>query len=296
MKFIITAPQYTSKSVGVMALHDLCESLNNNGHTAAIIFFHNGSASEQNFEFAISNNPNHHKPNSNYYNFSTDYFGEVSDFLVNGVIIYPDLITGNPLNAKRTVRYVLNRNESNFTNDYILAFSKEFHQLPNYTLFRVIDIPFIHEKNSLNWRNRTLNATYIGKGSAFGACERIKNSILIERDWPRDKEQLGILLRQVKYFYTWDNVSGTNYDAVLCGCVPVFLSSYFCDKSLVDKMEPGKFPDISLYDSESEALIELNSNAITNSLTDMKNEMALLLASWEKKVQGFAVSCESYFG
>ena len=295
MKFLIAAPQYSPQSGGIMVLHDLCESLNKIGHTAAIVLFHNGNAVEQNFEFVISNNPSHHKPSVDFYKFSTEYNHEISDFLLNGIVIYPDLILGNPLNAKRTIRYILNTTNKKFENDYVLSFSKIFYDSPNFILYKVFENPYIHDAGARPWEARTLNATYIGKGSTFGPCETIKNSILIERDWPKSKEQLGILLRQVKFFYTWDNVSATNYDAVLCGCVPVLLSNYSIDKQKIDTMEPGKFPQIDLENRDLNGDINIDMNHLSETLSTMKREIKYLSTSWNERVVEFALHCEQYF-
>jgi hypothetical protein len=56
---------------------------------------------------------------------------------------------------------------------------------------------------------------------AFGECFRIQGSVLIERNWPADKESLSIMLRNTRYFYTWDTISQTNLDALYCGAIPV---------------------------------------------------------------------------
>lgn len=295
MKFLIAAPQYLPQSGGVMVLHDLCETLNAIGHTAALVFFHNGNATEQNFEFSISNNSIHHKPSIDYYKFSTEYGNEISEFLKDGIVIYPDLISGNPLNAQRTVRYVLNKNKNTFHNDYILSFSKIFHESSNFNLFRIFRNPFIHDVGSLPWTERNLNATYIGKGSSFGDCSRIKNSILIERDWPKDKEQLGLLLRQVKFFYTWDSVSATNYDAVISGCVPIFLSNSPIGKNMVDEMEPGMFPAINYSETDSSMPDGIDTNFISETLSKMKNTINSLSDKWDLRVGEFASHCENFF-
>ncbi len=295
MKYLIVAPQYTNRSGGVMVLHDLCEALNKIGHTAAIIFLHNGNALEQNFEFVISNNAQLHKPGINFYKFKQDYSDELSEFLVDGITIYPDLIHKNPLNAMKTVRYILNFNNISFPEDYILSFSKAYYKKYNSVLYKVFENEYMNEENSAHWTNRTLNATYIGKGAAFGECHVIKNSILIERDWPKNKEQLRILLRQVKFFFSWDNVSQTNYDAIMCGCVPVLMSDYSASKSMVAQMEPGEFPKVSLVLNGENVSLDYCENDVMSSLEKMKRTMESYSQNWEKNVLSFANDCEGYF-
>jgi hypothetical protein len=68
-----------------------------------------------------------------------------------------------------------------------------------------------------------MDCTYIGKGVKFGDCFKVPGSVGIERNWPSDKEGLAMMLRNTRYFYTWDVVSQTNIDALLCGAIPVVM-------------------------------------------------------------------------
>jgi len=290
-KFIIVAPPYSVRSGGVMVLHDLCESLNRNGYQAGIVFLHGGNAVEQNFQYAISNDPTLYRPNGLYHRYKDET--EVIDILSTGTVIYPDLITKNPLGAKNTIRYILNFNTLDFPDDFILAYSKIYSDHADYVLTKPFHNPSFTDNETLTWANRTLDLTYIGKGKDFSQCHRIDKTILVERDYPRDKEQLALLLRQCRFFFTWDCVSATNYDALMCGAIPVLLHDKQIPRSKINQMEIGKFPRINF--SSIEELpggLNFDKELIDVDVADFKRQYWHLINTWDFSVNSFA---EHYF-
>lgn len=88
--YYIYSPSYTHTSSGVRTLHLLCHALNEQGMKAYIIpTTLDGYAS----------NPHLNTPllRGEHLNF----------YLGNYIAVYPDIVKGNPLNAKRVVRYLL---------------------------------------------------------------------------------------------------------------------------------------------------------------------------------------------
>ena len=96
--------------------------------------------------------------------------------------------------------------------------------------------------------------------------------MLIERSWPKGQDQLAILLRGVRNFYTWDSWTATNVEAVLCGAIPVFMRYEPWTEIELDGSELGIIPrmdelsifDINKYEQDRMSLIskikELNDN------------------------------------
>jgi hypothetical protein len=144
-------------------------------------------------------------------------------------VIYPEVLQGNPLNARRVVRYVLNKPDSNGypmlegKNDFIVTFSRQFWREPHWNAPMFIDDARFDDRQTRPSMERTLDCTYFGKGVAYGECVKAPGSIFIDRNWPNDKEGLAALLRHTRYFFTWDVVTQTNIDALLCGAVPVVM-------------------------------------------------------------------------
>lgn len=226
--FLIVSPPYTEKSAGVRCLHELCDALIRNGYDSHIIIidfsgsklfysndskFFSNSLLSSNMEISIAND--------------ADFLADLSN---NGVVIYPEIIIGNPLNANNVVRYFLNSdgavtgvNSGYKSDDFCLAFSRNFFDNPDHVLCK----PFIHRDindiGSSPWGERNMDVTYIGKGGGYGDCVRVKNSLEIDRDYPKSKEELAIILKNTRYFYSWDNISSTNTDAIMCGARLVLL-------------------------------------------------------------------------
>ena len=276
-----------------MVLHDLCHAINKCGHRASIALIHGGSADKQSFNYGYSNDEKFYNPNGLHFHLDESNISEqVGDILVNGTVIYPDLIVGNPLNARRVIRYVLNKNLASHGSDYVLVHSKLFSEKYNFSLPKMFLDANINSEGGKHWTERTLNLTYIGKGNDFESCYRISGSLLVERDWPRDKEQLGLLLRQCKFFFTWDCVSATNVDAVLCGAVPILLHDKQINRAEINCSEFGAFPDmpfrfngvggITMGDLTADKIAEVDLT-----LRNMIVNVAQLDNSWESRVGQF---------
>lgn len=286
-KFIIVSPPYSERSGGIMILHDLCEALNRGGYKAGIVFLHGGNAAEQNFQYAFSNDPDLYRLNGNYHYFKDE--SEVHEIISNGTVIYPDLITKNPLGARNTVRYILNFNSFEFPGDFILSYSKIYSNYTDFVLSKPFHHPSFTDIGTAVWSRRTLDLTYIGKGTSFTQCHLIDNTILVERDYPRDKEQLALLLRQCRFFYTWDCVSATNLDAMMCGAIPVLLHDKQIPRQNINQMEVGAFPRISF--SSIEELpggLGYCEKEIDADVVAFKKSYQNLIDDWDASVQYFA--------
>src|SRR3954469_3045856 len=82
--FLVWAPPYTHRSSGVRALYRLCHHLNNGGYPSAIMS-----------ERVANDLPDWSTP---------FHFGPVGD----SIVIYPEIVSGNPLQARKVVRWALN--------------------------------------------------------------------------------------------------------------------------------------------------------------------------------------------
>ncbi len=291
--FLIVAPPYQVRSGGVIVLHDLCDAINRCGHRASIVFIHNGSADRQDFSYAYSDNRDLYHPEGMCFQLDQrDLKGQVDEILMNGTVIYPDLIKGNPLGGRRIIRFVLNKNHNLDGGDYILTYSRVYCESYQFSLPKMFLDRSINCNGAPHWSKRSLNLTYIGKGDQFDNCFRIPGSILVERDWPKDKEQLALLLRQCKFFFTWDCVSATNYDAVLCGAVPILMHDKQIHRDEIDCMEFGKFPKINFKFDGSGGLVvnELDDFAVSSIDADlhiMSENISMIESSWMPRVGQF---------
>lgn len=109
MEFIVYSPEYRETSGGIVVLHKLNTSLNNLGYNSTVCTF--GTMLEVKDE----------------------------------IVIYPEIVEENPLNAKNIVRWELNRPGvvSNFIPDYskeelVVSYTPSFNEnVPNLTVFQM---------------------------------------------------------------------------------------------------------------------------------------------------------------
>ena len=299
MKFIIAARTYNPKSQGCVLLHKLASTLNNLGHKAAIIFF-NGHGNET--QWFISNERSYYNSDFIYYKLNTA--NEYQLFLNDAVVIYPEIITAHPLKSNYVVRYMLNREGfikkgvpiNPGESDFILTHSYLYHQNPNFHLFHYEGDANFCSEGTKPFNERDMDVTYIGKGAKYNECFIVKGSKEITREWPANKLELADMLRKTRYFYTWDAISATNMDAILCGSVPVFMQytpiSYDEAHNLLDIH--AAIPKIKYQDT----LTPLEDKIISetqNLLVEIEKKLKLSNSNWSFDVEIFVQKLKSHF-
>jgi hypothetical protein len=204
LTFVIAAPDYTDRHAGVVALHRLCDRLNVVGFRAYI------------------------EPLGEAVGITRDDWITPlwwrKDF-ENTIVVYPEIVTGNPLGAPNVVRWILNR-PSWFTgspmdphvDDLIFSFSPQID--PHYpilglplidpTVFFPKDVP---GHGSLLW---------IGKGVlpvGFDASD----VTLITGEWPPTRKDFASLLRGADVLYSCDWLTAVIGEALMCSTPVVLL-------------------------------------------------------------------------
>lgn len=192
-EFVVAAPPERHSSAGVVALHRLADEIGR--HTSCYV-------AEYTDKFRCPKFP-------------------------DSIVIYPEKLIGNPLRGRKVVRYLLNK-EGALTGkmtvnpgDFVLSYSKTFTEKPDHIIHQC-NFDLIGDAG-LPWGERKIDAFYVGKGAKYGPCARPEGAIEITRDWPPTKAELYDLLRRVRHFFSWDGLSQTNLDALLCGAYPLIL-------------------------------------------------------------------------
>ena len=295
--FIVVAHPYNTRSGGIMVLHELCSALNRLNYRAGIIFFTAGSVKEQNWKFGFSNDQSLLDPCGDYYDYIENRSNEeIMEFIKNSCVIYPDIVRGNPIGAKNYVTYVLGKSESLIESPFILAFSEIYINSSDCILFKPFVSEFMNSAGTTHWSERKLSLTYIAKGQDYTECSVIPGTVLIEREWPRDKQQLAALLRNCRFFFSWDTVSATNTDAVLCGAVPVLMHDKQIPRSVLNVGELGPYPEIYYTPDMQVDYLPVNSIDISNSLNSMQIRIQETLALWIPSVARFANKVQNKLG
>lgn len=277
-----------------MVLHELCTALNMIGHRAGVAFIVEGSQDSQGFKFGHSAERHLHAPDGIFF----DYFSgrsakEIASFVSNSVAIYPDIVRGNPLGGCSYVTYVLGVPKFEIIAPFVLTFSTLYTEKADGHLFKPFLSPYMTDTGSSHWTTRPLSLTYIGKGSEYLECHVVPGTVLVERDWPRDKAQLGALLRCCKYFISWDCVSATNFDAVMCGAVPVLMHDLQIPRAQLAFGELGSGSLCPIQDHLETVLRDVrttppNITEIDHVLDASRNKAREYLDNWLANVAGVA--------
>lgn len=221
--YYIVAPPYVRTSAGIKVLHLLCHALNRMGERAYILphRFYRSIVAVTNPEL---NTPVLDKQVLDY-DFAT---GQTP------IVIYPEVVYGNPFHAPFVVRYVMNfpgllGGETHYHPDeFCVAYSEQLAQtVANCRMslfFPVSDprvftpFPSVPRKGSCFYAGKY---KYVHGGKTFDITA---NSTEITRDMPESQtpEQIAALFRRSEVFYVYENTA-LAIEAILCGCPVVFL-------------------------------------------------------------------------
>ncbi len=207
--FLIWAFPYTHRSSGIRALYRLCHHLNCRGFPTAVVA-----------------DPGERLPDWNCFLHS----GDVAD----SIVIYPEVVVGNPLHAQRVIRWVLNTpgllgGEPAYADSELvffydrqrlaevnLAVSEDIglerelwtglvdpqHIHPNATVARDIDCSFTYKGAELA---RTIDLPTLGPVHPL-------------EELTEDLGSLGETLRRTRTLFSYDHYSNVLREAVISGC------------------------------------------------------------------------------
>ena len=219
--YYIYTPAYTRFSAGIRCLHLLCHWLNRSGEPAYLVIMgkHRGPATRPDL-LAPLLTP-----------------GVVAAHFSQGrcpVVVYPEILAGNPAGAGRVVRYVMNfpgllGGEARFeASEMIYAYSGELARacgVPGNVLHMpVLDrTVFTHTPARARKGACFYAAKYqeeLGQtvsGLPEGAVEITRN-----RSDSQTPAEIAELFRSSEYFYAFENTA-LSTEAVLCGCPAVLM-------------------------------------------------------------------------
>ncbi len=206
----IVSPPYTAKSAGIGVLHLLIHKLREYGFDAYFI--------PQCIPANV--NPVYNTP------LFSDVCADIAEIARDWVVLYPEGVYGNPMNARRVVRYLLNKERAfggagmgALGSDFLITYSRLFHPTAPVLFYPVIEGELLVRSGRVSPDSpRTVDAFYVGKGSAYGVCPPIPNATAITRGWPETKAKYYDLLETVHTLHSYDWVTSTVLDAILLGC------------------------------------------------------------------------------
>jgi hypothetical protein len=180
-------------------------------------------------------NPNRHSLQTNP-KFNTPCLDiQSADEIANNdeyVVIYPEVVMGNPLKAKNIVRWLLHTpgfhtNQTNYgPNELYFRFSVEtpYFSHPGSTtsdqFLTVVHFPteIYNMDGAIQEREGTAHCIRKGKGKEI--VHDLSDSICIDG---KSHEEIAAIFKRVKTFYCYDTRTAYYYFASLCGCETIVI-------------------------------------------------------------------------
>lgn len=225
MRIVIHSPPYDPKSGGIIVLHKLCDLLIQEGFDAG--FYVEG-------DFLVNSS----------YKYKT--FTKKNINLSNDIVVYPEIIFGNPIGAKNVVRYILNRGHVTLNrkdtwgkDDYWIYFSKRFYDnIQPLRLLNVLDSKIEHFKDYNLPRTYEECFTYRKQANKIEESNIIHSKNAIEIYYTTSDEDLIKIFNTCKKFYCYDPESYISVLASLCGCDSIIVPNKKFDRNKVINNSP----------------------------------------------------------
>ncbi|WP_233282032.1 glycosyltransferase [Pseudomonas mangiferae] len=213
--YYIIAADYRRNSAGIRVLHMLCDALIRSGHEAYI--------------YAQVMSPELMTPRL------TDLVVELHKTAgVEPIVIYPEIVDGNPLDANVVVRYLLNKpgfiqgSGVYGPDDLLFAYAKGLLQYcadPRNVLYLpAVDLRVFQPPKDPATRIPGKVCYYLGRRGHAEIDPALlpPDAVQITPQWPDSWEGLAELFQQCEYLYCGE-ASGLVVEAALCGCLGVIV-------------------------------------------------------------------------
>lgn len=150
------------------------------------------------------------------------------------IIIYPEIVFGNPLDADNVVRWLLNKTEykdipgAYSKNDLFIAYRDVFNDEDLNPNNYILNQPYFNLNlyNRYNYRERKGKCYIIRKGAKRTDLPSSFDGPIIDKLPEKEKVRL---FNECKYCYSYDTQTAYSTIAAICGCISIVVP------------EPGKF-------------------------------------------------------
>lgn len=226
MKFVIYGPHYDDNSGGSIALYKLCRVLTDLGHHASIWHwtrYHPHESRLINGKY------------STYFNFGTNikllddphyftYDHATPEEIEEAVVVYPEVVEGNPLGGKRVVRWLLNKPGAilgtvAFGIDELTFFFEEYFVPDKWEADPSRKLKIIEWKTDVykkdNYGDRRGTCYMVRKGSGLPLNYHPDDATPVDG---LSHEELAIVFNRFQTFISYDHFTIYALYAALCGC------------------------------------------------------------------------------
>lgn len=144
----------------------------------------------------------------------------------NTVVVYPEIISGNPLNADNVVRWLLHKpgyhtKEIFFgENDLFFAYQSIFNDKKLNPTSRLLTISFINDTlcKQTNFEKRKGNCYIIRKGKNRDDLPKSFDGAIID---DMTEVEIAAIFNKCKYCISYDTMTFYSSFATICGCISI---------------------------------------------------------------------------
>jgi len=146
--------------------------------------------------------------------------------LKNAIVVYPEVVAGNPLESEKVVRWFLYRpgdhQVSYGSNELYFSYNDTFSDASiNPNLDNILRVTTIFQAyTQTNFGERTGSCYLVRKNEGRAVDKHPPDSIQIDG---LSHEKIAKLFNEKKYFYSYDLYSFYSVYAALCGCISVVI-------------------------------------------------------------------------
>lgn len=263
-KFIVCAPRYSETSGGSIALHKLAQLLGSLGYEVGFWPSHRVKLHARPFSAAWWRKYSYiatrlYRPRYSTIPGSILRVAGESD-INESIVIYPDIVHGNPLEARRYVRWLLyhvgtNGEKAAADDDLYFCYQEAFNR--NCDRMRYGGV--LHVAHWLldiykqtNFGNRSGACYMIRKGKSRPDLPSLRDKVVVDG---LDHRSMARIFNEKKYCYFYDAYTGYSSYAAACGCIPVIVPAAGMERSI---WEPngGQKPGIAYGEDDIPYAIE----------------------------------------
>lgn len=228
MKFVIWTWAFDERIGGNIALHLLCRRLNEAGETALIWPAERPRpAVRRSLRQVLQTVRWHARYAVKAWRPANPFLNPVAKLqdLDGSVVIYPEIVDGNPLGQPRVVRWLLHRpghhtgRAAYGANDLFFHYQEAFGEgtrSENKLAITWLNEAYEHR----NFGARSGSCFLMRKGKGRPIVHDLEESVRIDNLLHDEKAEI---FNRTKYFFSYDLYTLYNLYALICGCIPVVI-------------------------------------------------------------------------
>jgi hypothetical protein len=228
-EFIVYAPDFNESVGGHIALHLLCDGLNKHGFRTAI-WPMKPSGIKLNEWRSVRCHLGYYLKLHGFRFRRGPFRSPIANRrdIQNAVVIYPEVVSGNPLGAPKVVRWFLHKpgyhtGEINYGKGeiyffYNAAFNDESINPDTTNHLRLTYINPTYQRT--NFGARTKSCYLVRKGRGRTLDKHPPDAILVDN---LSHVETAMVFNQAEYLYCYDPYTFYTKYAAICGCVPIII-------------------------------------------------------------------------